>query len=1820
MNQRRFQWALSTSPWWTRAVRRLPRTKQSRRPILNMRLSRLELLEERTLLSVFAVTNTNDSGPGSLRQTILDANGSAGTDTIEFNIPTGDPNYVDVDSTLPGGDAAPDAFVIRPLSALPNLNDTSGGTTIDGRTQTAFSGDSNPFGPEIVLEGSLAGPANGLWIQSNDNVVFGLCIQGFANRGIFIYGSDNNWLAGNYLGTDATGTIAASNDLGVMIWSGSFNRVGTDGIGINAQEEINIISGNSDIGLCIYDNSHENVVAGNLIGTDAAGTADLENGGYGICITNNSSLNLIGTDGDYFQDAEERNIISGNDANGVYISGTGTDENTVAGNFIGTDVTGTADLGNTENGVEIRAGARFNRIGIKSYGFGNLGERNLISGNDLSGVRIRGADTDWNVVAGNFIGTDVSGTVALGNTHNGVSIEDGASRNVIGTNSDLKADAHEGNVISANGNQGVAIVGTGTDLNAVAGNLIGADLSGTVDIGNTANGVYLSDGAQTNWIGSDGNDMADVYEANTIAFNTLDGVRILGGGSTFNRVWSNSIHSNDGLGIDLNGDGVTANDSSDADTGPNGLQNSPVLTSAVSGPRTTIAGTLSSTPNTSFGIEFFSNTTADPSGFGEGQAYLGWTTVTTDGSGNASFSFVSPTTIPRGRLISATASDPAGSTSEFSASIAVAEFLLTLAGNNLSLLGQTAATDTVDIHMQNPTTLRIGVGAGGFDASSTPHGTNGVTYEGGMIAGATFADVDVGAQFLDTLEFSAWGEETVYLDLEGFSNPGFPSNITIDCGPSERPDYVTIYGTTGSDTFSLSGNTISDGTTTTTLHGVEDLVLYLTRGGDDAVTVDQDFTGALEDFNVVGNGVGDTLTVDSVDTGLQSVAINSNSVEVVERAPRFLEHIEAHFDGEGGATLDGAYSVAVSPDALHVYVASISDDAVSVFSRDATTGELAFIQALEDGDGGVDGLDGANSLTMSPDGLHVYVASDAGDAVAVFCRNATTGELSFVQVIKDTDPGIDGLGGAVSVTVSLDGLHVYAAGYGDDAVAAFSRDSITGELSFIQAIKDGDGGVVDGLDGIYKVTLSPDGRHLYAAGLLDDAIAVFDRNETTGELSFREVTKDGDGGVVDGLDGANSVAVSFDGQYVYVSSGLDDAVAVFSRDGATGELSFVQVVKDGDGGVVDGLEGARSVTVSLDGRHVYAAGSWENAVAVFSRDATTGELNFVEFVRDGLGGVDGLNGPRSPTVSPDGRHIYAVGSADDAVAVFSRDSVTGELSFVEDVEDGHGGIDGLAESHSVTLSPDGLHVYVASFADNAVAVFSRDAAIGELSYVQVVRDGVDGVDGLGGAYSVTVSPDGRQVYATGASDSAVAVFSRDKTTGELSFIEDIRQVGGIDGLDGAYSVKASPDGLHVYVTGQFDRAIAVFSREATTGKLSFVQVIKDTSLVLGLDSPLSVTVSPDGHHVYTASWASDAITAFSRDAATGELSFIQVTRDSDPGIDGLDGANSVTVSPDGRHVYATSSEDNAVTVFYRDWSTGVLSLQEVHFDGIGGVDGLDGANSVTVSLDGQHVYVAGDRDDAVTVFERNSFTGKLALVETWLDGVGGADGLDGAYSVSVSPDGRHVYSVGESDNAVAVFAKASSDIQVGHHSLESVTVNSAGPVVDGNLNLATGTLNLPLLTSPDDFDFDFGTLHFTGSLTVSDTFLTSLLGPVTALSPGQHLSVGLTTTLQTGFDLGTGTFSTGKLVNPRLLDLAGGTFNLTNSNLTVGTGGLFGSTLQIDSGVTVNVSRTTTVGAGGLLIASGGSFSSAEGIANNGEIFLDGLTSQVGGSTLTNSA
>ena len=351
-------------------------------------------------------------------------------------------------------------------------------------------------------------------------------------------------------------------------------------------------------------------------------------------------------------------------------------------------------------------------------------------------------------------------------------------------------------------------------------------------------------------------------------------------------------------------------------------------------------------------------------------------------------------------------------------------------------------------------------------------------------------------------------------------------------------------------------------------------------------------------------------------------------------------------------------------------------------------------------------------------------------------------------------------------------------------------------------------------------------------------------------------------------------------------------------------LTMVEVQKDGVASV-SGLTGISSLAVSPRGEHLYAAAQTSNSVVVFSRNATSGRLTFVE----ALSGISGMTSPRAVAVSADGKHAYAGSAVDAAIVVFSRNESTGRLTFVEVQKSGIAGVLGLGGLGSLALSADGLNLVAASSGDDAVTVFSRDSSTGRLSFVEAHFDGVAGVNGLDGASSIAVSNDGTSVYAGSSGDSAIAVFRRSISTGRLSFL------GTAPTLLGISSVAVTVDGKHVIAGAQLGDGIAVFSRDAATGTLTSLSTFTNLlNGVEGLNGVAGIAAARDGRFVYAASIDDSALAVFSRDPSNGALMFREAERDGAAGVDGLAGAAAVAVSPDSRFIYAAGSAESAIAV------------------------------------------------------------------------------------------------------------------------------------------------------------------------------------------------------------------------------------------------------------------------------------------------------------------
>jgi len=694
----------------------------------------------------FTVTNTNDSGPGSLRQAIIDANASKGKDTIAFNI---------------GGGGFQ---VIKPTNVL-QLTDPA---VVDGTTQPGYSGI-----PLIQLDGG-GGGGLGLLVDAGDTTIRGLDIVGFgegirltglgndlvagnvigaapnagdvtdampnkigitvpdargstiggttpADRnvisgngiGIQLTATDDQVIAGNFIGTNRTGTAPLPNDLGIEVADASRRNVIGEPFG-----GPNVISGNKHDGVFLTNcplpgslyypgcpssgqGPSRTVIRSNMIGVDVTGTAALPNGDTGITV---SPADRTAIGGVPFGSG---NVVSGNGEHGIFVAG--SDRTTIGGNVIGTNVAGTGAVPNGFDGIRILRCTR-TRVGGFAADIFIFGASNLISGNAHDGVRV--LDSSDTSVLSNEIGTDDSGTFALGNGGNGVEIVAQTAE----THDNLVGFPDAGNLISGNGHAGIAIVSppnpgpNDADHNEVYANLIGTNAAGNAAIPNET-GVSImfasknqigdiAKGADNLIAGNKKDGVLILGDANLVQGDRIGGVGALGNGrdgvrfevGNDNRVRSNTIVGNAGVGVDVTGGiygiaagtaihensivlngglgidvwpaGVTPNDLGDASP----PQNFPLLVGVTTkGNNSVVQGFLNSSPLTTFAIEVFASAFCDPSGYGEGQVYVGSTNVKTDSQGNGAFtfSFSPPLQVP---VLTATASRAFGiyETSEFS--------------------------------------------------------------------------------------------------------------------------------------------------------------------------------------------------------------------------------------------------------------------------------------------------------------------------------------------------------------------------------------------------------------------------------------------------------------------------------------------------------------------------------------------------------------------------------------------------------------------------------------------------------------------------------------------------------------------------------------------------------------------------------------------------------------------------------------------------------------------------------------------------------------------------------------------------------------------------------------------------------------------------------------------------------------------------------------------------------------------------------------------------------------------------------------------------
>ena len=389
---------------------------------------------------------------------------------------------------------------------------------------------------------------------------------------------------------------------------------------------------------------------------------------------------------------------------------------------------------------------------------------------------------------------------------------------------------------------------------------------------------------------------------------------------------------------------------------------------------------------------------------------------------------------------------------------------------------------------------------------------------------------------------------------------------------------------------------------------------------------------------------------------------------------------------------------------------------------------------------------------------------------------------------------------------------------------------------------------------------------------------------------------------------------------------------------------------------------------------------------------------------------------------------------------------------------------GLLDATNVAVTPDGSSLYVSSSESGALVSFSRNPRNGVLTQLGCVsNNGSNGLDGterqcvdgnaLAGAYSLAVSPDGRNVYVASYSSGGIAMFARDPATGvarQIGCIRPVRTCIGARALAGAASITVTPDGRHVYVASSIADGILALSRDPDTGMLKPLGCISDDGTdgmcVNGntLRGASAVVASPDGRSIYLAASDSSAILTFERNAETGALTQRGCLMDGAPSggscVRGRALANPVALAMahDGRTILVAAYDSNAVVVLARNTTTGAIRevgcistpYDENPRDGCAHVPLVESPVAVSVTRDLQRVYAAVA--SGVVAFDRNTVTGTLAPAGCisyrgyWDDETTAscalARGVAGASGIELSPDGRNMYVSAWGSNSVAVFA------------------------------------------------------------------------------------------------------------------------------------------------------------------------------------------------------
>ncbi len=632
----------------------------------------------------------------------------------------------------------------------------------------------------------------------------------------------------------------------------------------------------------------------------------------------------------------------------------------------------------------------------------------------------------------------------------------------------------------------------------------------------------------------------------------------------------------------------------------------------------------------------------------------------------------------------------------------------------------------------------------------------------------------------------------------------------------------------------------------------------------------------------------------------------------------------------------------------NVYVSG--DEVVAVFQRDLAGGLPNFDIDFED-----HGLSAPGPMAFDAGRLLLFVADAAGTGLAALDILPAGGGNPAGRLAVRASATSSNWNSAFDLQVVPASAQLYLSATGAGRLSLIQYGDLDGD-GLVDDIVYGaeDPQLESALAAGARVDVAGDGEHLIGASADSNVLFQYRRDTISGGLSELEFvpaspTRD-----------PSAAAISSDGRHVLVASASTEEdsapLSVFSRRAPDPLFAFIQADRRGDqGGLVQGMQAPNDVAVSPDGAHVYVLSLPDNALTVFRRHVEKGltedsygeHLEYITTYFDGVNGFVGLDQPRRLLISPSGDNVYVSSEARDSLVALERDNDSNSPTYgrlspipdqhfrtgdsVPDPGDGPATINALLGAKGLAMDPLGRHLYVAGSFDATIGIFRRDTEDGSLKYIGRAAGGQNGATGMSGIRDLAVSPDGRQVLGVSTISNALVVFDRDSETtsvsfGQLSFLQ--AQLTNIGTRPVALHIpggQATGGGDHVYVVSEISSTVAVLRRVTDPGSSAFgrvqpIQIVANNSGVSHMSGPRDVRVSPDGRKVYVAAQNSSALLVFDRDLNASSISYGHVNlaetrRHNVDGVKGLAQVRSLAVSPDSRNVYAASFGDSAVSSF-----------------------------------------------------------------------------------------------------------------------------------------------------------------------------------------------------------------------------------------------------------------------------------------------------------------